>query len=151
MVALLENIMVAIFYGVGPFLADLVEMTRRTGVYKAKYLAYLFYWVLAPLSLAFLLGHFHWEIFFDSKTLYEEEDFPVWSDYIGLVMESIPFLAVPVFAIMVVVKMGWRDSLRSTNKWRKNALKQNKMDKYRGQERLFRYKLEEGRIVRIKM
>ena len=105
---------------------------------------------MATFTLAFLLGY----NFYSFEPLHKKEEgnpFPEWADIIGWVVESIPFLVVPVFAIVVVVKLGWADSVRSTMKWRKNALRQNKMDKYRGQERIFKYKLDKDRIVRTKI
>ena len=141
--------MIAFFYGVGPFLDDLVEMTRLKQVYKFKYLAYLFYWFLTPFTLAFLLFY----NFYSFETLHKKDpnSFPWWTDVIGWVLASISYLVVPIFAIMVVVKMGWTDSIRSTNSWRKNALRQNKMDKYRGMERMFKYSMHMDRVERSKV
>ena len=149
-VGLLEIIMVAFFYGVRPFLDDLVEMTRLKGVYKFQYLAYFFYWFLTPFTLAFLLSY----NFYAFKPLHKNEPgnpYPWWTDILGWAVASITYLVVPIFAILVVLNMGLTDSVRSTNKWRKNALRQNKMDKYRGKERMFHYTMQEGRMERSKV
>ena len=164
--------MVAFFYGVPTFINDLVEITRSDAVGRAWPLFYLVYYFLTPATLAGvdsysinadqfyrmpienvpsqLLGMTIWDWQWRSDndpTAYEP-----WADVVGSLLVSPALLLPPLAALFVLYQH--RDNLTSvlkpTHLWRKNALKQNKKDKYRGEERSFRYNLRSDQLQREK-
>lgn len=78
--------------------------------------------------------------------------FEPWADIVGTLLVSPSLLLPPLAALLVLYQH--RDNLTSvlkpTHLWRKNALKQNKKDKYRGEERSFRYNLRSDQLQREK-
>jgi len=151
-VAFLEAVMIAFAYGVATFVEDLVEMTRLAGLRRAAPLFYVFYYVLTPGALGGLLImtllKFKW-----LTTKSGAAHFEAWADYIGTALSSPIYLIVPVVAGLVLIQRRQDPAsvLRHTSQWRKHALKQNKIDKHRGEERMSHYKMEEGALVRCKV
>ena len=78
--------------------------------------------------------------------------FKPWADIVGALLVSPALLLPPLAALIVLFQH--RDDLPSvlkpTHLWRKNALKQNKKDKYRGEERAFRYNMRGEHLEREK-
>ena len=78
--------------------------------------------------------------------------FKPWSDIIGSLLVSPAYLLPPLVGLVVLVQH--RSNLPSviepTLSWRKNALRQNKVDKHLDEERAFRYNLREGHLKRLR-
>ena len=86
------------------------------------------------------------------KWLSVQNAFEPWADTVGILLVSPAFL-LPLLAALLVLFQFRSDlpsAIKPTQQWRKNALKQNKKDKYRGEERRFRYTLREGNLRREK-
>ena len=78
--------------------------------------------------------------------------FEPWADIVGTLLVS-PALLLPILAALLVLfqhRSNLPSVLKPTRLWRKNALKQNKKDKYRGEERSFRYNLKGDQLKREK-
>ena len=78
--------------------------------------------------------------------------FESWADIVGSLLVS-PALLLPILAALLVLfqhRSNLPSVIKPTNLWRKNALKQNKKDKYRGEERSFRYTLNGDQLKREK-
>ena len=69
--------------------------------------------------------------------------FEPWADIVGSLLVSPALLLPPLAALLVLFqhRANLPSVLKPTHLWRKNALKQNKKDKYLGEKRIFRYKL----------
>ena len=86
------------------------------------------------------------------KWLSVQNAFEPWADIVGILLVSPAFL-LPLLAALLVLFQFRSDlpsAIKPTHQWRKNALKQNKKDKYRGEERRFWYTLREGNLKREK-
>ena len=71
------------------------------------------------------------------------EVFEPWADVLGGLLVAPSLLLPPIVALFVFYqrRSNLFSVLKPTHSWRKNALKQNKKDKYRGEERTFRYNM----------
>ena len=80
------------------------------------------------------------------------EVFEPWADVLGGLLVAPSLLLPPIVALIVLYQRRSNRSsvLKPTHSWRKNALKQNKKDKYRGEERSFRYNLKGDQLKREK-
>ena len=78
--------------------------------------------------------------------------FEPWADIVGSLLVSPALLLPPLGALLVLFqyRADLPSVLKPTQLWRKNALKQNKKDKYRGEERSFRYNLRGDDLQREK-
>ena len=78
--------------------------------------------------------------------------FEPWADIIGTLLVSPALLLPPLAALLVLFQHRYNltSVFKPTHLWRKNALKQNKKDKYRGEERSFRYNLRSDQLQREK-
>ena len=79
--------------------------------------------------------------------------FEPWADIVGSLLVSPALLLPPLAALLVLFqhRSNLPSVLKPTHLWRKNALKQNKKDKYRGEERSFRYNLRGDQLKREKI
>lgn len=80
------------------------------------------------------------------------EVFEPWADVLGGLLVAPSLLLPPIVALIVLYRRRSNpySVLKPTHSWRKNALKQNKKDKYRGEERAFRYNLRGDHLEREK-
>ena len=72
-----------------------------------------------------------------------KSNFESWADIIGSLLVA-PAVLLPILTALLVLyqhRSNIPEALKPTHLWRKNALKQNKKDKYLGEKRIFRYKL----------
>ena len=72
-----------------------------------------------------------------------KSNFESWADIIGSLLVA-PAVLLPILTALLVLyqhRSNIPAALKPTHLWRKNALKQNKKDKYLGEKRIFRYKL----------
>ena len=88
-----------------------------------------------PQLLAITLSKWKW--------LSVKSNFESWADVIGSLLVA-PAVLLPILTALLVLyqhRSNIPEALKPTHLWRKNALKQNKKDKYLGEKRIFRYKL----------
>ena len=72
-----------------------------------------------------------------------KSSFESWADVLGSLLVA-PAVLLPILTALLVLyqhRSNIPEALKPTHLWRKNALKQNKKDKYLGEKRIFRYKL----------
>ena len=72
-----------------------------------------------------------------------KSNFESWADVIGSLLVA-PAVLLPILTALLVLyqhRSNIPAALKPTHLWRKNALKQNKKDKYLGEKKIFRYKL----------
>ena len=72
-----------------------------------------------------------------------KSNFESWADIIGSLLVA-PAVLLPILTALLVLyqhRSNIPAALKPTHLWRKNALKQNKKDKYLGEKKIFRYKL----------
>ena len=82
----------------------------------------------------------------------ESQHFKPEADIVGSFLVAPALLLPPLVALLVLFqhRSNLSSVLKPTQYWRKNALKQNKKDKYRGEERSFRYNLRGDDLQREK-
>ena len=88
-----------------------------------------------PQLLAITLSKWKW--------LSVKSNFESWADVIGSLLVA-PAVLLPILTALLVLyqhRSNIPAALKPTHLWRKNALKQNKKDKYLGEKKIFRYKL----------
>ena len=80
----------------------------------------------------------------------ESQHFKPEADIVGSFLVAPALLLPPLVALLVLFqhRSDLSSVLKPTQYWRKNALKQNKKDKYRGEERTFRYNMRGEQLER---
>ncbi|GJQ74717.1 hypothetical protein Trydic_g21568 [Trypoxylus dichotomus] len=120
-----EVVSVAWFYGINRFLENMKSMSM-----KLSCVPYWFWWLCwTIITPAALLGVFIFQMVTFSLASYEDYNFPVWADWLGVIIGISTLVPLPVMAIYTIFKRKYtgRALFRPTPLWGPQTAKTDSM------------------------